>query len=81
MILLTALAALLWLVLVCLVALMPFPQHKPYAIALLCLFPVLLFQILKAFGLIWGVPFFLAAASLYRKPLGYYLRRLWGAEP
>ncbi|WP_112321521.1 DUF2484 family protein [Oceanibium sediminis] len=72
----SAAAGFVWIVLVSIVALMPFPQHKPYALAMLLLFPVLLVLIALDYGLPWAVLFFLGALSIYRYPALYYLRVL-----
>lgn len=74
----SAILGFLWIILVSLVALIPFPQHKPYALALLILFPVLLVMIAIDFGILWALGFFLGALSIYRYPamfLAHWLRR------
>ncbi len=75
---LSALLGFVWIVLVSIVALTPFPWHKKYALALLILFPVLLVLIAIDYGWYWSVAFFLAAASMYRRPLIYYIDKLRG---
>lgn len=77
----TALLGCIWVVLVSIVALMPFPQHKPYALAMLILLPVLLVAIALEFGVLWALALFVCAASIYRYPLIFlakWLRRKWG---
>lgn len=64
----SALVGLVWVVLVSAVALMPFPQHKPYAIAMLALFPVIIGLVAVEVGPLWAVLLFLAALSIYRYP-------------
>nr|WP_246237357.1 DUF2484 family protein [Halovulum dunhuangense] len=59
----------------------PYPRHRPYALALLILFPVLLVLIAREWGMLWAVAFFLGALSIYRYPalfLVKWLRRKAG---
>ena len=73
----SALLGFVWIVLVSIVALMPFPQHKPYALAMLLLFPVLLILIGIEWGWLFAAAFFIAALSIYRYPARYLARHLW----
>ena len=73
----SALLGFVWIVLVSIVALMPFPQHKPYALALLLLFPVLLVAIGIEWGWLFAAAFFIGALSIYRHPARYLLRQMW----
>lgn len=66
-----------WVILVSIVALMPFPQHKPYAIAMLALFPFVLAAVTFEYGRVWALVLFLGAASIYRYPLIYGAKTLW----
>ncbi|MEO1551268.1 MAG: DUF2484 family protein [Pseudomonadota bacterium] len=75
---LSVMLALLWILAVSVTAMMPFPRHKPFAVALLALFPVVLGFLLWQVGWVWGVPVLLAALSMYRKPLVYGVKRLMG---
>lgn len=72
----TLLLACIWIVLVSVVALTPFPQHKPYALAMLVLLPVLLLAIAVEHGPFWALVLFVCAASIYRYPLMFLLRWL-----
>lgn len=72
----SALLGLVWIVLVSLVALMPYPQHRPYALALLLVMPALLVAIAVEWGALWAGLFFLGALSIYRYPALYLLRVL-----
>lgn len=47
---------------------MSYPKHRPYALALLLMFPVLLVAIIYDYGWIWGALFFGGALSIYRYP-------------
>jgi len=60
-----------WIFLVLAAALIPYPRHRPDAIALLVLFPVLLVLIAMAYGLVWALVFFAGAVSIYRYPARY----------
>lgn len=62
-----------WILLVSTVPLIPFPQHKPYAIAMLVLFPVLLVLIALDFGVLWTALLFAGAVSIYRYSAGLLL--------
>ncbi len=73
----SAALGLVWVVLVSLVALMPFPQHKPYAVAMLVLFPAVLVAVAVDFGVLWAVLLFLAALSIYRYPALFAAKYLW----
>ncbi|MEM8658964.1 MAG: DUF2484 family protein [Pseudomonadota bacterium] len=72
----TALLGCIWIVLVSIVALTPFPQHKPYALAMLVLLPALLLAVALKFGGLWAVGLFVCAASIYRYPLMFLLKWL-----
>lgn len=71
----TLLLGCLWIVLVSIVALMPFPLHNPYALAMLCLLPLLIVAIAVEHGALWALALFVCAASIYRYPRKYLLRR------
>lgn len=58
------------------VALMPYPRHRPYALAMLVLFPLLLVLIARDYGPVWALVFLGAGVSIFRYPLMYYLRQL-----
>ena len=73
----SALLGLIWIVLVSAVALMPYPQHRPYAGAMLILFPVLLVMIGVEWGWLFAAAFFIAALSIYRYPARYLARYVW----
>lgn len=70
----TALLGCLWIVLVSIVALVAFPQHKPYALAILVLLPALLLAVTLEFGVLWAIILFICAASIYRYPLLFLLK-------
>lgn len=72
----SALPGCVWVVLVSIMAPMPSPRHKPHAVAMLLLLPLLLAMIAIPYGLLWMSAFFLGAASIWRYPLMSSLRRL-----
>lgn len=65
-----------WVILISLVALMPYPQHRPYALAMLVLFPSVLGAVAWEFGWLWALLLFLGAASIYRYPLIFLVKWL-----
>jgi len=65
-----------WVILVSLVAFMPYPQHRPYALALLVLLPFVLGSVAWEFGWPWVLLLFLGAASIYRYPLIFQVKWL-----
>ncbi len=65
-----------WVILISLVALMPYPQHRPYALAMLVLFPFVLGAVAWEFGWLWALLLFLGAASIYRYPLIFLVKWL-----
>ncbi|MSU90568.1 DUF2484 family protein [Rhodobacteraceae bacterium 2CG4] len=64
-----------WIIAVSAVALIPYPRHRPYAIALLVLFPALLVLVALEHGPLWALAFLAAALSIYRYPARYLLRQ------
>jgi len=71
----SALLGCIWIVLVSIVALVPFPQHKPYAQLLIILFPALLIMVGIEWGWLYALVFFVAALSIYRYPARYLVRQ------
>ncbi len=68
----------IWIILVSIVAMVPYPQHRPYALAMLILFPFLLAALWIQMGWIWALALFLGALSIYRYPaifLAKWLKR------
>lgn len=72
----TALLGLIWVILVSGIAMIPYPRHRPYALALLILFPILLVAIIVDYGWLWGALFFGGALSIYRYPAIFLVKRL-----
>ncbi len=77
---LSILVALIWVVVISGIAMIPYPRHAPYAGAMLLLLPVVLGFVAWQHGPWPAVVLFLAAASIFRKPLAYLLRRLTGGD-
>ncbi|MEM9428988.1 MAG: DUF2484 family protein [Pseudomonadota bacterium] len=70
----------IWVILVSSVAMMPYPQHRPYALALLVVFPALLMAIRVELGPLAALAFLAAALSIYRHPARFalsWIRRRW----
>ncbi len=57
-----------WIILVSIVAMMPYPQHRPYALSMLILFPFLMAAIWIEWGWIFAMLLFLGGLSIYRYP-------------
>jgi hypothetical protein len=70
----SALTALLWVVAISLVAMVPYPRHRPYAGALLLVLPAVLGWLAWEHGALPVLALLLAVASILRKPLGFLLR-------
>ncbi len=70
----SALIGCVWLVLVSAVAFMPYPRHRPYALAMLLVLPFLLVAIAVEHRLVWVAIFFLGALSIYRYPAVFLAR-------
>jgi Protein of unknown function (DUF2484) len=64
----------LWVLLVSATAMTPFPWHRRIAGFLLFVSFAILVAVAVEYGVIYAVLFFLAVASIYRKPLLYF----WG---
>lgn len=62
-----------WIILVSAVALIPNPQHRPHATALLV--PVLLLQIAADLGVLWAALFLVCALSIDHDAAHYLLGR------
>lgn len=72
----TLLLVILWVLLASITAMTPFPWHRRFAIFLLIVSFTILIAVAVEYGLIYALLFFLAVASIYRRPLGFYLRRM-----
>lgn len=67
-----------WIILVSIVAMVPYPRHRPYALALLLVFPALLIALWIELGWIWAFALLIGALSIYRYPLFFLLKWLRG---
>lgn len=69
-----------WIILVSAAALVPYPRHRSYAVALLMLFPVLLLLIAMDYGPLWALAVLAGALSIYRYLVRMAVPRLKGAR-
>lgn len=64
----------LWIILVSIVAMVPYPRHRPYAIAMLALFPFLMGAVWIEWGGWVALVLLVAALSIYRYPAMFLAR-------
>ncbi|MEO0911700.1 MAG: DUF2484 family protein [Pseudomonadota bacterium] len=65
-----------WIILVSVVAMVPYPQHRPYALAMLFLFPFLMAAMWIEWGWWVALVLFLGGLSIYRYPAMFLVKRL-----
>lgn len=65
-----------WIILVSIVAMVPYPQHRPYALAMLVLLPFLLAAVWIDWGWAVALILFLGGLSIYRYPAIFLVKWL-----
>ena len=71
----TLLLVILWVLLVSATAMTPFPWHRRFAVFLLIVSVAILISVAVEYGSLYAILFFLAVASIYRRPLFYYIAK------
>ncbi|QHQ34052.1 DUF2484 family protein [Algicella marina] len=70
----TLLLGFVWVILVSMVAMIPYPQHRPYALGMLLLFPFLMVAIWIEWGAVPALVLLLGGLSIYRYPAMFLAR-------